>query len=146
MLKMQDLPLFNQLVYDNKIIATVVKDLNFSRVDFSGYEYKKDWEDNYTIKNFNLGNFIFRSVTINLIAQDVFVNLYSDDQNFFDNPLKYFEDDGVAFELDPITNGDKKIKDYRRKLHSFRLFDRTARLSIYKSDAYGCRINLTFIG
>jgi hypothetical protein len=37
MLKMQDLPLFNQLVYNNKIIASVVKDVSFSNVDFSGY-------------------------------------------------------------------------------------------------------------
>lgn len=143
---MQGLPLFNQLVYNNKIIANVVKDLSFSKVDFSGYDYKKDWEDNYTIRNFHLGDFIFRSVTIKLISQDVFINLYSDDQSFYDEPVKYFEDDGVAFEIDPISDGDKQIKDYRRKLHSFRLFDRTARLSLYKSNAYGCRINLTFIG
>jgi hypothetical protein len=136
---------FLELLSEQPLIKSVILNLDFAKIDFTGLDFRKVGVDTYTFKDINVADYSFRSVRISISSRISVIELLTNDTAFFDDPIFYFNQEGFAHETEPIIEGDKSHIDYRRKMRAFEICGKEARLSIYKSSAYGCVINLVFL-
>ncbi len=136
------MPPFFRLIENQPIIKNVLMKNNFLDVDFSSMEYTKEWEEQYVFNNIWIGEFLFNKIRVNALDKSVWITLLTQNFDFFDNPIFFFGKEGILYEKPPYSDGEKEVKEYARKIGSFDLHNRTVRIMLLKSDAYGVVIKL----
>jgi hypothetical protein len=140
---MHDKILFSRLIESNELIKSVIINNGFLKIDFSQLDYTKEWDNQYIFKNIHLNEYTFKAIEVQVTPENIWLSLLSDNTVFFENPMLFFDNEGIKHEKEPYIIDGKEIKEFRRKLGSIILFNRSARVSVLKSDLYGCIIKLT---
>jgi hypothetical protein len=142
---MSDKSQFLKALESYDLINSVLTYNSFDKVNLNQLDYTKQWDNQYTFNNLQIGENHFKSVEIGITLGDIWISLLSTDTIYFDNALYFFGTEGISHEKEPYIIDNKEVKEYRRKLGYLTLFNRNARISILKSDAYGCIIKISFI-
>lgn len=140
-------PYFIQQIERNQadIIKSILLTGDFSKVDFSKLEYTKQFDNCYIFKNIPFdGQSIFKSMDVYVTPYGLSVDLISDKPDYFDNPVYYFGTEGILYPESSYTLEDKEYTVYKRQLGKFTLFDKQVKISVLKSEMYGCKIMLGF--
>ncbi|GGH24086.1 hypothetical protein [Mucilaginibacter phyllosphaerae] len=141
---MHDLPLFLRFVESNEIIKKIITNRDFSNINFKNLDFIKEWDNQYVFKNFLVGEVKFTSIRIIITPDNIAVSMLSTDIKYFDEPLTYFDREGIFYEKEPYLINGHELREFRRKIGSFTLFNMTAKLSLLKSALYGCIIKIGF--
>lgn len=136
---------FLALLQQQPLLKSILKYQDFSKIDFTDLDFTKEIDSIYTFRDIHIGEHLFKSVYVSISSRMITIKMLSNETIFFDDPLTYFGQEGFFVETEPILVDTVQHSDFRRKLRAFELFDREARVSIFKSTAYGCVIELVFM-
>jgi len=134
----------NQL-NNNRLLSGVIVNRNFSNIGFSSFDYTRHWDDHYSFKDIQIGDFIFKNLEIRISPNGIFITFLSDDTAFYDTPILFFETEGITVEQEPFIDKETEVKEFRRKLGAFTICGKLARISVLKSETYGSMIKVSFI-
>jgi hypothetical protein len=126
----------------NKLIKKVVQSKSFTSVNFNGLSFTKHFHNNYSFENLRLGEEAFETVSIIIAPETIEITFLTKNLAYFNNPIYYFGTSGIQHEKEPYKNREILIKEFRRKIGSIIMFNKTFRVSVLMSDAYGCIIKM----
>ncbi|MFC3364647.1 hypothetical protein ACFOG5_15835 [Pedobacter fastidiosus] len=99
----------------------------------------------YTFRNVSIDDIDFKSIYIKISSEAIFVNLLTNYTAIYDDSMKFFGRNGISHQKEPYIDNGRELEEYRKKLGKFTILNKTANVSVLKSDAYGCIIKLTVI-
>jgi hypothetical protein len=137
-----NMALFFDLIENHELIKNIVENKGFENVDFKNRFYIKHFDNSFSFENIIFGNDIIGTLSIIIAPETIEITMITSNINYFDNPIDYFGIEGVQHEKEPYQKGGMQVREFRRKVGSFTIFNKTFRISVLKSDAYGCIIKL----
>lgn len=129
-------------IQDNTLIKNIVETKGFSSADYESLLFTKHFHNNYSFQDLKLGEETFESVSIVIAPETIEITFLTKNLVYFNNPIYYFGSLGIQHEIEPYKSGEIFIKEFRRKIGSVSMFNKTFRVSVLMSDAYGCTIKM----
>lgn len=136
---------FFQLLKNNVILLSIISSGGFSSVDLQNTDHIFFTDSGLRINNFAIGkNERFKYVDILLTEEHETIFIFiSDDPKYYDDPSFYFDSTGFEKNKNPFMVNDVVVTHSRKDVGTFHEFEKSIRVSIHKSSAYGYMISLT---
>ncbi|OOG18180.1 hypothetical protein BWD42_13005 [Sphingobacterium sp. CZ-UAM] len=135
---------FLTLLEGHPLFRSIIKNQDFSGVNLKDQVYTEELGNIYNFKSMQVGKHIFKNVQVSISPQITMVTIVTDETIFFDEPVRYFNQEGYIQEAEPYLVDSVPVIELRRKLRTFQMLGRTTRLSVYKCIVYGCMIKFSF--
>lgn len=132
-------------IENNDLLKAIIVNKAFSEINLSHVDFIKEWDEQYLFKNLSIGESLFSAVRVMITFDNIFISLLTDNLSFFDDPLTHFGVEGLIYEKDPYEINANHIKEFRRKIGTIMLFNKSGNLSVLKSEIYGCIIKIRIL-